>query len=148
MLRRCRKGCFGHEGGPPGALSKELSSTYLSWESLLSLCVYSPVNPTCHLSTLATKPYYFLASHLMLLQSRKGCSGHGRGPFYALPEELSSTYLSWESLLSLCAAPWVRLSQSQVRWSRVPRCRALCFGVAGKVVSGTKGAPSVPSPKS
>ena len=28
------------------------------------------------------------------------------------------------------------------------RCRALCFGVAGKVVSGTKGAPSVPSPKS
>ena len=26
MLRRCREGCFGHEGGPLGALSKELSS--------------------------------------------------------------------------------------------------------------------------
>ena len=26
MLRRCRKGCFGHEGGPLGALSKELGS--------------------------------------------------------------------------------------------------------------------------
>ena len=76
----------------------------------------------------------------MLLQSRKSCFGHGRGPLGALPNELSSTYLSWEYLLSLCAATWVRLSHILVIFGvqsgtlsflMLRRCKKGCFGHEG-----------------